>query len=316
MSKKQLYSIIVSIFIIVVLIIYWKFAFKTISTNYPIKKAEKKATTSKTTNQTEKKVSHNSKANFFSLREYKNFFEDVPCKESFIIYNYLSELFNDPKVREQTHQKIAVKLAKDGYLDKAIDFAMQIDDQNIRDETLSKIVNELTKTGAIEKALDISNSIQGEPEKSKAIQYIADFLIDKGDLEKASSLTEKMQDSEEPWNPKTKSESIAKIAKKIFDTSTFDEAMKIANSIPDWETQVETIRYFAKEFMEDGERQTAEDIYKKAIELVDSIEIKNKFWNEQLTKYDILNEIAIDLKHAGFKEWSDSIFQRVMKSIE
>ena len=60
--------------------------------------------------------------NFYANTEFADFFEDVPCKDTYLLYNYFSELKNNQGIRQATIESFAVKLAEEGYFDKGAGF--------------------------------------------------------------------------------------------------------------------------------------------------------------------------------------------------
>jgi hypothetical protein len=314
-KKKQLYPLIVSLVVIIILIIYGKSFLKSTPSYFPNIVDEKKNPASKSANEPKISKMH---GNFASSTEYADLLKDVPCKESYLIYNYLSVLLNDQQNKVGSLKEISIKLAKDGFFDKAIHVANLIEDNEERNTALGDIIKEILESEDVEKALEIANSMD-KPYKNFALLDITNYLAEKGDFDKALEIANKIEESrKDPFQPTPQSDALSKIANEFMKTGLSEKALTTADSIRDWKIKVDTLKNIASNFMNSGQNQQAEDVFKSALNILDSIEIEDDLYSyeHQKRKFDAYNIIAFELNKNGQIEWSENIFTKVIDDID
>lgn len=124
-----------------------------------------------------------STSNFFIPSDFTGFFNDLPCREGYLIYNYFSEMQDNPMERQTSLMNLALKLAQDGFLDKAIQLVYLIEDP-VEFDYARKLMDKFDKTiknifenrspGEISEALK-NLSLSGNSEDMKQALKFSEF---------------------------------------------------------------------------------------------------------------------------------------------
>ena len=287
-----------------------------------------------------KKRSLQSDRNFYANTEFADFFEDVPCKDTYLLYNYFSELKDNQGTRQETIRNFSIKLAKLGLFEKAIELANLIEEQS----AYAKLVALLLKAGEVDKAIRIANSMRMynfefrkyylesgiNKHYENAIDHIVSYLTKIGELERAVEFAESVGDSmlsrianffeseKQKYfiSDKAKSRALSTISNVLIKSGKTEEALKIANSINDFEIKVETLCNIASKIIELGQKSLGIEVFQSAIELIDKLDLELFKINNRSYQIMKLNKIAFELSKMGEMELSKQVFDKSVSAWE
>ncbi|MBU1626597.1 hypothetical protein KKB18_04435 [bacterium] len=327
--------ILISLFILIV-VVYNFFNFKVPSSKSEIFTRLENPNKSQKT-QKEEPLSN---TNFYANSEFVKFFEDVPCRESYLIYNYFSELKNSLSENEKTITLFIERLAEAGLFDKALQIANLIEDNDDRNLTLEIIIKEMLKAGDVEGALIIANSIN-DYFKNFALEDIVSYLAENGDLGRAIKIAESIKDRLPPYENVDRNfpveylrvvgrppelqkfdrdqplaNALSTISKELLKEGNFEKALNIANSIDDWFIKVETLRDLAESLLKSGQKEKGKETFQSTIEVVNNFGsgvrhvFKNFDFDYLIYTCEQMDYIGIALANSGETEWAKSILER------
>jgi len=350
--KKINYRLIVLLIILLVVAIRF-FTFKP-----PITQQEnftKLSIENSNDNQNSKSVTKRtlqSDRNFYANSEFAEFFRDVPCKDTYLLYNYFSELKDNQRIRKMTLKSFAIELAKNGFFDRALEIADIIEDQGV----YLKIVEELLKAGQLDRALEIAESMTpifgfhnpAESDFVKAKEYIAVYLAKNGEFDRALEIAKSVGNSIlnkisnfmdkkglnlfAKYKNSFSSSLYEQIISEMVNQGMFDDALNVANSMSydefTWGPKVESLLYISNALDESGNNQINREIIDSALIILDSQPVDETFltlkrlsgiFYEQtklITVIDFYNKIASFYWRMGEPESAKKIYDYILKSID
>ncbi|MBU1626316.1 hypothetical protein KKB18_03020 [bacterium] len=294
------------------------------------------------------KHSIQSAENFYANSEFAEFFEDVPCKDTYLLYNYFSELKNNRGLRTMTLKCFAVELTKIGFFDRAIEIANMIKDQS----TWENIVKELLNDGNVDRAIEVADSMSSTlpfkdnyPDKNEFIQAkedIVKYLAEKGDFARALEVAKSINDTllnkitnlinidNNKYNQfknylsALSVGSFSIVSKELLKAGKPEEAFKIASSIDDInsEGKIDLLRNIALKYWEDDQYKEAMEVMQYAINSLESLNPNEQSFNSEgykwygfnlgYAKLDGMQKISQDLAIAGEQEYSKNIYEKIL----
>lgn len=328
LSWKQIYPIILSIFIVGLLICYLSYSFKPDSSIDEFLVNSNEYASIETRDASVKKKTSKSSFAFFISSDNKKFFEDVDCKESYLIYNYFSELLDSYEQRYESLGTLTVKLGSAGLFNKALQIANIIEDNDDRNATLVKIIMEMLKVGDFDRALKLAYSLD-EKNKLETLEDITSYLAEKGDLKKALEIAESIELSKKfkDYETQPRHAALRNIAKEFQKRGQTDQALKIADSIEYWESRVVTLNDLAENLMQTGKNEKGKEVFQKAYEVINTLEITDLPNYEERMESILVNDLVTQGKNRGFYTiaktlaksgeagWAKQIFEKTYKMI-
>jgi hypothetical protein len=222
--KKSRYKVRLLLLVILIIAIAYQFyTFKSATTRQ--EKFTKLAVEGSNLSKSTKKRVLKANANYYANSEFAKFFEDVPCKESYLIYNYFAQLQNSVTAGDEAMTRFAVTLAQSGLIDKALELA----DMQFEPEAYKQIILELIKAKDIDRAIEVTTLAINNLENNML------DLVDKISLEIGFTIDSKRKDSlssllADSGEFKEVRESIISY---LADNGEFDRAMNFADSFYD-----------------------------------------------------------------------------------
>ena len=286
-----------------------------------------------------KKRTLHSNPNFYANPEFAEFFEDVPCKDTYLLYNYLSELKNNQGIKEETIRNFAILLAEMGLFDKARELADMLEAQSVYE----KLVALLIEAGELNRAIRIADSMRMydlkfgpglnlsnhgiEKNYELAMEHIVSYLAKNGEIERAIEVAESIGDSmlsrianlvesekrKYFISNKAKSKGLSAISNVLMDNGNKEEALKIANSISDFEIKVMTLCKIATRIIKSGQKSHGIDIFQYVIDLIAKRDQEIYDINDWYKLIRNINEIAFELAKIGEIELSQQVFEKSVK---
>jgi hypothetical protein len=260
----------------------------------------------------EKNRPSNVNNNFFANAEFAGFLGDLPCKKSYLIYNFFSEFIENQKMKSASLRDMVLKLAEDGQFDTAIELANQIEDKNVKNDAIENIIKKLLKVGEIDNALNLAASLD-KCYETFPLDILA-YLFEIKEQDKALEVAELIRQELPIPN------ALSDISKELLKSGYTKESLRFANSIEDWKIKAETLNDLAKSIMESGQKELGKKVFQSAIDTIDSADLKklDLMYSpyDEFEKMEYWNMIAFDLANAGEIEWSKRIFEKSLKMID
>jgi len=247
-----------------------------------------------------KKRSLHSDRNFFANSEFAEFFRDVPCKDSYLINNYFSELKNNQGTRQETLRGFADKLLEEGHIDKALEIAELIGYKSI----YLRMIGMYLKQDNFEKAYELANSAFNDTQiikkrdysnfQIKAMEIILGYLTKKGKFDDALEIAISLDEERfKEYSNSSKQElfrssssdhffsesSLIGISNEMVDRGKLDDALNVLDIMEKnnytWGSKVDLIlKIFVKQ---EDIGICDKDLIFKALETIDSISIDSYY---------------------------------------
>jgi tetratricopeptide (TPR) repeat protein len=272
--------------------------------------------------------------NFYANSEFAEFFNDVPCKDTYMLYNFFSELKNNLQVRQMTISSFAIELARMGLFDKALELAELIEDQN----AYEKLVALLLEAGEVDKAIRVANSMKmynvkkgdyfwknGIDENYEhAMEHIVSYLAKNGEIERAIGIANSIGDSMlsriasfiESEKQKffisdmEKSKALRAISDELIDMGNSEKALNVANSMSTLDIKIETLCNIATQIIKSGQKSRGLEVFQSVIDFIDKPDSEFYDNSGKIDQARSINEVAFELAKAGEMELSKQIFEK------
>ena len=138
-----------------------------------------------------------------------------------------SRTLNDGN-RAAAFSNISISLAKNGYIDKAIEVAGWILNQDIKLRAFQGISNSLALVGNIDRALEIATTMISDQEiKSEALKDISRAIVRLGNIDRAVEIAMMIPVQY------IKSQALQNISSALLEASNIDKAIEVVALIPD-----------------------------------------------------------------------------------
>jgi len=320
MKQKHLYSIIISVLIIVLLISYIRFLLKPVKIQNPIVTNEDENLPDKTKSKQEKLKKAGSQGvgrNQITSYDLKILLKDIPCKESYLIVKYLTELTNSKWAKEDCLGKIAAQLVREGRLDLALQIANSIEDEDSYNGILAHFITTALKDmGEYDRALDIAGSIDDKfrYDKDNAYDFISFALSDAGDFKKAMDVINLIDETYDVGgfikSSATEYAMHKSAEKDEFPEDEYNYAIGIADNTKESRNKARYVSLIAKRLYRSGIKDLALEKFQIALDIIDSMKTAADDQNRIAGKIDSYNLISRDLIDVGEKDWGIGIFEK------
>jgi hypothetical protein len=329
MSKKQLYSVILSISVIVIIAAYWKLyqPSEQIKDSMIDNRVEKQSTALNNKSSDQKKT-HNSGFKLFASSKHADFFEDIPCKESYMIFNYFSELLDDYDKRSASLKEMAIKLAENNLFDKALQIVNLIDDNEQKkkefekkdkqvfymegDDERNKVLDKILAKGDMK---EFQKTIEGlihggMDEKSSTIEGIVKELAKAGEVERALKIANNIDKSNSKF-----AYAMEHIIDYLVENKEFDRALNIAQSLEESSgTNSDSADNIAKYAKSNAYSKIAQKLMKTG-DFEEALRISNSIDHKDI-KIETLTEIAKGFMESEQRTKALDLFQSTIDLVD